>query len=207
MACQTRILWNQVLSSSSACAAGPPYGWKPVCRGRRRWDGRGCATGSSKPESLITWAAITLMTRRITRRTFRCTGQQTSREHERARSSWPGRRAGTSPRRTLTPSPGRPDGDPGRVDCHDSPSLPSQLTQRAHRLPWTVRSARARGRRPRPRYRFDASSARRAAASVGYEPVFVPMPWARRLSAVSAMVSSMGRARHPRSFSAWRSWR
>jgi hypothetical protein len=83
MACQTRILWNQVLSSSSACAAGPPYGWKPVCRGRRRWDGRGCATGSSKPESLITWAAITLMTRRITRRTFRCTGQQTSREHER----------------------------------------------------------------------------------------------------------------------------
>lgn len=29
------------------------------------------------------WAAITLMTRRITRRTFRCTGQQTSREYER----------------------------------------------------------------------------------------------------------------------------
>lgn len=34
-------------------------------------------------ESLITWAAITLMTRRITRRTSRRGGQQTSRKHER----------------------------------------------------------------------------------------------------------------------------
>ncbi|WP_420803476.1 hypothetical protein [Streptomyces naphthomycinicus] len=34
-------------------------------------------------ESLITWAAITLMTRIITRRTSRRSDQQTSREHER----------------------------------------------------------------------------------------------------------------------------
>lgn len=34
-------------------------------------------------ESLITWAAITLMTRRITRRTSRRSGQPTSREAER----------------------------------------------------------------------------------------------------------------------------
>jgi len=29
------------------------------------------------------WAAMTLMTGRITRRTFRCIGEQISREHER----------------------------------------------------------------------------------------------------------------------------
>ena len=74
------------------------------------------------PESLITWAAITLMTRRITRRSSRRSGQPASREANRDRSL-------SSSRSATPPGPAR---DPGREPAFPStPLIPQTVQPRA----------------------------------------------------------------------------